>query len=79
MCWCVYVSQNGATPLWYAAGEGHLSLVQLLLSAHADVNPIDWVSESKELKLYHSLEEVLFILLFNHDDGDGDNYCLFCC
>ena len=53
-----------------AAKGGHLSVVQLLLLAHANVNQADDVSESK---LYHSLlVEVLFILLFYHDDGDDD-------
>ena len=56
-----------------AAREDHLSVVQLLLSAHTNVNHADEVSESKVLKLYHSLVEILFFLLFNHVDGDGDD------
>ena len=67
--------QYGDTPLLCAANEGHLSVVQLLLSAHADVNQADKVSESKVSKLYHSLAEVLFILLFNHGDGVDDDDC----
>ena len=37
--------QEGDTPLSRAADEGHLSVVQLLLSALADVNQADRVSE----------------------------------
>ena len=53
----------------------------MLLSAHADVNQADRVSESKVPKLYHSLAEVLCILLFYHDDGDcdGDDDCKYVC
>ena len=47
--------QNGDTPLYCAAYRGHLSVVQLLLSAHAVVNQADKVSESKVSKLYYSL------------------------
>ena len=50
-------------------------MVQFLLLAHADVNQADEVSESKVSKLYHSLVEVLFILLFNRDDGVDDDDC----
>ena len=55
-----------------AAINGRLSVVQLLLSANADVNQASKVSESKLFKSYYSLTEVLFILLFNHGDDDGE-------
>ena len=42
--------QHGDTPLSRAAYKGHLSMVQLLLSAHAEVNQADRVSESKVSK-----------------------------
>ena len=67
--------QDGSTPLYRAAEEGHLSVVQLLLSAHADVNQASRVSESKVSKLFHSLVEILFILLFNPGDGVDDDDC----
>ena len=37
--------QWGHTPLLEAAVRGHLSVVQLLLSVHADINQADEVSE----------------------------------
>ena len=58
-----------------AAGRGHLSMVQLLLSAHADVNLASEVSELKVSKLYYSSVKVLIILFFNYDDSDGDDDC----
>ena len=67
--------QYECTPLFWAADGGHLSVVQLLLSAHADINQADRVSESKVSKLYHSVPEVLCILLFNHGDGVNDDDC----
>ena len=82
MCWYVYVYlllivfviwQCGFTSLSYAAYYGDLSVVQLLLSAHADVNQADSVSALKVSKLYYSLVQVLFILWFNHGDDDNDD------
>ena len=59
----------------WAANGGHSSVMQLLLSAHANINQADKVSESKVSKLYHTFAEVLFILLFNHGDGVDDDDC----
>ena len=33
------------TPLHYAAGEGHLSVVEVLIRSHADINAVDVVSQ----------------------------------
>ena len=33
------------TPLHYAAGEGHLSIVEVLIKSNADVNVVDKVSQ----------------------------------
>ena len=60
------------TPLYWAAGGGRLSVVQLLLSAHANVNQATKVSKLKLSKLYYSLVEVLFILWFIDGDNDDD-------
>ena len=67
--------QDGYTPLYWAAGGGHLSALQLLLLAHADVYQANRVSESKVSNLHHSLVELLFILWFYHGDGDDDCKC----
>ena len=64
---------DGYTPLLFAGNRGHLSVAQFLLSAHADVNQAGMVSKLKVSKLYNSLVEELFILFFNHGDGDGDD------
>ena len=33
------------TPLHVAAGEGHLSVVEVLIRSHADINAVDIVSQ----------------------------------
>ena len=66
-------------PLLCAGNGGHLSVVQFLLSAHADVKQASYVSESKVSKLYHSLVAILFILFFNHGHGNSDDDFKFVC
>ncbi len=41
----VYGAQDGGTPLWVAAGGGHLPVVTALLAAGANKEVVDWVCE----------------------------------
>ena len=41
---CTYVLQRGKTALHYGAEHGHVSVVEGLISAGANVNDIDFVS-----------------------------------
>jgi len=41
----LYFKQNKNTPLHAAASEGHLSVVEVLIRSHADVNAVNIVSQ----------------------------------
>ena len=46
------------TPLHFAAGNGHSSVVEVLIRSHADINAVDEVSEC-----IHIIKQLIYKLL----------------
>ena len=42
-CHCIFAAQNGETALHFAAENGHVTVVQALIGAYADLNLLDKV------------------------------------
>ena len=53
-----FILQYGSTPLYGAAQGGHLSILQLLLSVHADVN------QANKVTLFYFLAFKSFYFIF---------------
>ena len=54
------------TPLHYAAVNGHLSIVEVLIRSNADVNAVDKVSQYITMHVYNITVHVQIAITYQH-------------